>query len=107
MNRGIKERVPELTRSQYAFRALDWIFAYPIFTSTHFVQDAGIPEPTARRFLRALREGEILRLVGPGRGRRAGMLIFPAFLNVVEGRRSILTIIGDRQRYLSITFSRK
>ena len=86
MNRGIKERVPELTRSQYAFRALDWIFGYPIFTSTHFVQDAGIPEPTARRFLRALREGEILRLVGPGRGRRAGILIFPALLNVVEGR---------------------
>ncbi len=42
---------------------------------------------TVLRFLRVLREGEILKLVGPGRGRRASMLIFPALLNVVEGRK--------------------
>ena len=81
----MKQRVAELTRSQYAFRALDWIFAYPIFTSTHFVQGAGIPEPTARRFLRVLRDGEILKLARPGFGRRASMFLFPALLNVAEG----------------------
>lgn len=81
----MKQRVAELTRSQYAFRALDWIFAVPIFTSTHFVQGAGIPDPTARRFLVVLREGEILKLARPGRGRRASMFLFPALLNVAEG----------------------
>ena len=81
----MKERVTELTRSQYAIRALDWIFAYPIFPSSHFVSGAGIPESTARRFLRILREGEILKLVSLGRGRRASMLFFPALLNIAEG----------------------
>ena len=81
----MKERVTELTRSQYAIRALDRIFAHPIFSSTHFVSGAGIPEPTARGFLRVLREGEILKLVSLGRGRRASVLIFPALLNIAEG----------------------
>ena len=81
----MKGRVTELTRSQYAIRALDWIFAYPIFTSTHFVHDAGIPAPTARRFLRILQGGEILKLARLGRGRRAAMFLFPALLNVAEG----------------------
>ena len=81
----MKERVTELTRSQYAIRALDWIFGYPIFTSPHFVRDAGIPGPTARRFLRMLREGKILKLAWPSSGRRASVLIFPALLNVSEG----------------------
>ena len=81
----MKERVTELTRSQYAIRALDWIFGYPIFTSSHFVRDAGIPGPTARRFLRILREGEILKLAWPSSGRRASVLIFPELLNVSEG----------------------
>ena len=80
----MKERVTELTRSQYAIRALDWIFAYPIFLSTHFVRDAGIPEATARRFLRVLREREILEPVTRGRGRRGSILIFPSLLNITE-----------------------
>ena len=31
----------DLTRSRYAIHALDWIFQYPIFKSTHFVAHAG------------------------------------------------------------------
>jgi len=80
----MKERVAELPRSRYAIRALDWIFAYPIFLSTHFVREAGIPEATARRFLRVLREREILEPVTRGRGRRGSILIFPSLLNITE-----------------------
>ena len=80
----MKERVPELTRSQYAIRALDWIFAYPIFSSPHFVRDAGIPDSTARRFLGVMQEGEILELVSLGRGRRGTILLFPELLNIME-----------------------
>jgi Fic family protein len=83
---GMKPRVVELTRSQYAIHALDWIFAHPIFRSSHFVSAAGIPEATARRFLRVLSDGEILRPVVEGRGRRASVLVFPALLDVAEGR---------------------
>ena len=82
----MKVRMAEMTHSQYAIRALDWIFAFPIFSSTRFARDAGIPEPTARRFLGVLREGEILKLLRAGRGRRASIFFFPALLNAAEGQ---------------------
>lgn len=86
LHEELKHRLPEMTRSQYAVRALDWIFARPIFRATNFIQGAEIPGPTARRFLGVLRKEGILRDLQPGRGRRAAVLAFPALLNIVEGR---------------------
>lgn len=82
----MKRRVPELTRSQYAIRALDWIFAHPIFSSTDFVRAAQIPAPTARRFLAVLSESDILHIVIPSSGNRPALLAFSSLLNVAEGR---------------------
>lgn len=82
---SMKGRVAAVTRSRYAIQALDWIFERPTFSNSHFVAAAGIPGPTARRFLKVLREDGILRELVPGRGRRAGILLFPELLNVVEG----------------------
>ena len=82
----MKRRVPELTRSQYAIRALDWIFERPIFKSSDFIASAGIPAPTARRFLGVLQSGGILRPLLAGRGRRAAILAFPTLLKIAEGR---------------------
>lgn len=82
----MKRRVPEMTRSQYAIRALDWIFARPIFRTSDFVVSAGIPAPTAKRFLGVLQEGGVLRVLAAGSGRRAAVLAFPALLNIAEGR---------------------
>jgi len=82
----MKRRIPEMTRSQYAIRALDWIFERPIFKSSDFVELAGIPDPTARRFLGVLQTGAVLRVLAPGSGRRAAVLAFPALLNIAEGR---------------------
>lgn len=87
LHEELKHRLPEMTRSQYAVRALDWIFARPIFRAPDFIKDAGIPSPTARRFIGVLRREGILRDLRPGRGRRAAVLAFPALLNIVEGRR--------------------
>lgn len=52
----LKLRLPEMTRSQYAVHALEWLFARPVFKASDFVQGAGIPEPTARRFLGVLKK---------------------------------------------------
>ncbi|MCY4373622.1 MAG: Fic family protein [Spirochaetaceae bacterium] len=82
----MKRRVADLTHSQHAIRALDWIFQYPILVTTHFVSRAGIPQATARRILRVLRDGEILKALRAGRGRRASTLMFPDLLNIAEGR---------------------
>lgn len=82
----MKRRVPEMTRSQYSIRALDWIFERPVFSSSHFVESARIPAPTARRFLKVLQDGDVLRMLLAASGRRARILAFPALLNIVEGR---------------------
>jgi hypothetical protein len=39
----MKRRVAEMTRSQYAIHALDWIFERPVFKSSDFVASAGHP----------------------------------------------------------------
>lgn len=86
MYERMKREVADLTRSQYAIHALDWIFGRPIFKSSDFVASAGIPEPTAKRILPAMREARVLRVLVEASGRRAAMLCFPALLNIAEGR---------------------
>ena len=86
----MKRRVPNLTRSRYAIRALDWIFERPIFRSSHFVADAGIPARTARRIVDALCDGGILRVIGRGRGRRTTVLAFFALIETVEGGKGLI-----------------
>jgi len=83
----LKRRLPDLTRSQYAVRALDWIFERPVFRSTDFVASADIPASTARRFLGVLRDGNVIRDIVPASGSRAAVLAFPALLNIAEGRK--------------------
>lgn len=82
----MKRRLPEMTRSQHAVLALDWIFSRPIFSSIAFVEQAGIPEATARRFLRLFQTEELLRPVAAGSGRRPTIFGFPQLLEIVEGR---------------------
>lgn len=82
----LKPRVVELTHSQYAIHALDWMFAQPIFRSTRFIEGARIPGPTARRILRVLAKDEILREFTPASGRRAAVMGFTRLLNIAEGR---------------------
>ena len=82
----MKLHIANLTRSRYAINALDWVFRYPIFRSTHFATGAGIPPKTARRFLNVLCEAGILQTLIAGSGRRAGIFAYSAVLRVAEGR---------------------
>ncbi len=82
----MKPRVSEATGSRYAIHALDWIFQRPIFRSTDFLSNAGIPPKTARRLLDRLREDGILEVLTAASGRRAAVFVYPAVLNVAEGR---------------------
>lgn len=81
-----RDWVVEVTHSQYAVRALDWIFQRPIFQTPDFIRSAQIPGPTARTIIRALRDNGMLREVVPAAGRAPAVLMFSELLNIAEGR---------------------
>ncbi len=82
---AMKVRMIDLTRSQYAIYALDWIFERPIFRSADFVSQAAIPAPTARRILNILRKAGLLTALVEARGRRSAVLAFSPLLAIAEG----------------------
>jgi hypothetical protein len=82
----MKRRLPELTRSQYAVRALDWIFERPIFSSSDFISESGIPAATGRRFLGVLQDAKILKAVVQSAGQHAAVFAFSELLKIAEGQ---------------------
>lgn len=82
----LKNRIVEATHSQYSGRTLDYIFKRPVFQTTDFVNNSGIPEPTARHILRVLRDQGLLREFREARGRQPALLAFTELLNIVEER---------------------
>jgi hypothetical protein len=81
----MKSKFVDLTHSQYAIHALDWIFAQPIFKSTDFVRSADIPQPTAFRILNILKKENVLVEIRKASGRRAAILMYGELLNIAEG----------------------
>ena len=81
----MKIRISELTRSQYAIHAVEFIFNRPAFNTSAFVKMNQIPTPTARTMIRTLRDYEILREIKPASGRRPAVLVFPDLINITEG----------------------
>jgi len=77
-----KDWIQQAAHSQYGMLALDWIFANPVFLTSRFFAESGIPKPTAIRILRELRKQDMLSEVQPGRGRRPAMLAFPELLAI-------------------------
>lgn len=86
LHRELRKTFVEWTHSQYAVQALDWMFGRPIFKSTDFVANAGIPEATAKRLLAVLRENDLFKVLVEGRGRRNSVFAFRKLLNTAEGR---------------------
>ncbi|MCK5229040.1 MAG: Fic family protein [Desulfobulbaceae bacterium] len=82
-----KTQVVEITHSQYAIHTLDYIFSRPIFKSTDFTGNTEVPEPTAKRILKLLRDNGILITFREGSGRRAAIYAFKELLNVAEGEK--------------------
>lgn len=82
----LKRETVEWSRSQYAVQALDWMFGRPIFKSTDFVANAGIPAPTAKRLLAVFRENGLFSVLVEGRGRRNAVYALKELLNVAEGK---------------------
>ena len=80
-----KSHFVELTHSQYAIHALDWIFERPIFKSSDFIRSTSIPRPTAQRILNVLKSENILKTVEESSGRKSAVLAYTDLLNIAEG----------------------
>ncbi len=79
-------QVVDITHSQHAAKAVDFLFSRPIFASTHFTEGSNIPRPTALRFLALLREHGVLQQIQDGAGRRPAIFAFSQLINIAEGR---------------------
>lgn len=81
-----KNSIVRATHSQYAIAALDFFSSQPVFSSSAFVTEAGIPAPTSRRILKVCQESGLLKPVRQASGRRPAIFAFPELLNIAEGR---------------------
>ena len=81
-----KNQVADLTHSQYAIHALDYIFAHPIFKASDFTGSRNIPPPTAKKILAVLRDNGLLKILREAGGRRAAVYIFGELVNIAEGK---------------------
>lgn len=82
----MKVRMVDMTRSLFAVQALDLIFGQPVFKTSDFLARMGPSERTARRLLDVLQRENVLKVLVAGGGRRPAIMVFPALLNVAEGR---------------------
>ena len=81
---SLKRRFADLTRSQYAIHALDWLFQRPVFKSSDFINTSSIPEATSKRILAVLKKEKIVTEIIPGGGSRSSILGLPSLLNIAE-----------------------
>ncbi len=74
----------EALSSKWSMKALDYIFANPIFKNSKLVADSGIPVPSARRFGRLLEQRGIIRLLRPASGPQSALYVFEPLMKLVR-----------------------
>ena len=82
----MKEKIHDITHSQYSITVLDAIFNRPIFKTTDFVTETGINKQTAMGLLRQLKEDDILKTLEESSGSRPAVLCFSRLVNIAEGK---------------------
>ncbi len=78
-----KERIAQVTHSQYVIKILDSLFKRPIFSTTDFIKISGIPKRSALWLLRKLKKEKIVTVVKEGGGRRPEILAFSKLIDIV------------------------
>ena len=80
-----KDRIMNLTHSQYAMKALDFLFVRPIFRTSAFVHEADIPVHTAKKIIKKLNDSGMFRVLREAKGRESALMAFRELLNIAEG----------------------
>lgn len=79
------DRALELIRSQHAKKAMDFIFSRPIFSSSAFSNESGIPKASAIRILKVLRDNDFFMILEEQAGSKPAVLGYQALLAITEG----------------------
>ena len=84
----LKERILNLTRSQWGVPLLDMIFRQPVFSTA--MLNFKKPQPTRAallNMLRTLNRNGIIKIVTPGSGRRGTVFVLAELVNLSEGKK--------------------
>jgi Fic family protein len=79
-------RISEISHSQYALQATEFLFRRPIFKGSDFYKDPGMTPASGRRILGLLEELGFFRVVRAASGRRSAVFAYRELLNIAEGR---------------------
>jgi len=79
-------RIVEITHSQYAVYASEFLFRSPIFKTSDFYSQPSMTPASGRRMLNLLQEKGFFREIRPASGRRPAILAYRELLNTAEGR---------------------
>ena len=80
----MKQKIPEVVRSQYVIQAIDALFDHPIFHSGDFISRSKVPRDSALRILKDLKKNGFIRDIRPASGRQAAIVMFHELINIVE-----------------------
>jgi Fic family protein len=81
-----KDKIIQLTHSQHAIKAVDFLFTAGIFSAPQFTENSGIPKPSTARILKILTDNKIIEVLRSGKGRRPGIFAFGELINIAEGK---------------------
>ncbi|MDR2762456.1 MAG: Fic family protein [Planctomycetaceae bacterium] len=81
---NMKNKIQNVTHSQYTINVLDFLFSYPMFQGNNFLEGSGIVKKTANKLLFQLKKAGIVQESEPRRGRNPATLIFKELLNITE-----------------------
>ncbi len=80
---AMKRRLPEVTRSPHAIRALDYLFQQPVFRTAGLAEKLGISRQTAIRLANRLVAEQIVDEIAQASGRRGALYMFSRLLAIV------------------------
>ena len=82
----ITRRIAEITHSQYAVHAPEFLFKSPRFKASDFYTQPSMKPASGRRMLNLLQEKGFSREIRQASGRRPAVLVYRELLNTAEGR---------------------
>jgi len=77
-----KMEIVRITHSQFAIKVLDFLFSYPIFSTSQFTDLSLIPRESSRKILRRLEDAGTISVIKKGRGNNPSIFVFPKLVEI-------------------------